>query len=742
MKKIHFIAAALFPLSVAGQTISGKVTGKGNEPLAGASVRWLGSKTGIVTNEKGTFQIAKAGKSDNKLIATFVGYLPDTLSISTQSNIVFTLKLANELSAVVVEGQRYGVLISDTRPIKTEQITATELKKAACCDLAGCFETQTTVQPQTTNVVINSKELRILGLAGVYNQILVDGFPLIQGLTYTYGISSIPGTLVNNIYVAKGANSVLQGFESISGQINVETKDPDRGESMLLNAYMNNFGEKHLNGNFSFRKKKWSNMTTVHMVQPANKIDRDDDQFLDLPLLTRYLISNKWKYGNENAWGLHSRIGIRYLQEKRIGGQIPFEPTKDKGSNKVYGQFVNLNQPEIWTKTGYRFNDQHSITGFVSAFQQQQESFFGTVKYDARQNNFYANLQYELRYGNNDLKTGISFRHLTLRENVKFTDTLPIRTYQGNYHRTENIPGIFAENTLRMFNDRLTWIAGIRADQHNQFGMYVTPRTLIKYDATPRLILRANIGTGWRTVNLFSENIGLLVSSRNILFTEALQPERALNMGINLTHKFESKDKNITGYISADFYRTNFHNQVFPDYDTDPSKAIIQNFYGTSISNGFQTEVYLNFSQQFEIKTGFNFLDVYRIEKGEKRLLPFNPRHKVLNTISYQPLSKKYHFDMNIHWYGQQRLPDTRSNPVAFQRPDFSQPFTLVNAQFTYNFKIIELYGGCENIFDFRQRQPIISWQNPFSPFFDTSSVWGPTRGRELYVGVRFKIEQ
>jgi outer membrane receptor for ferrienterochelin and colicins len=742
MKKIHFIAAALFPLSVAGQTISGKVTGKGNEPLAGASVRWLGSKTGIVTNEKGTFQIAKAGKSDNKLIATFVGYLPDTLSISTQNNIVFTLKLANELSAVVVEGQRYGVLISDTRPIKTEQITATELKKAACCDLAGCFETQTTVQPQTTNVVVNSKELRILGLAGVYNQILVDGFPLIQGLTYTYGISSIPGTLVNNIYVAKGANSVLQGFESISGQINVETKEPDRGESMLLNAYMNNFGERHLNGNFSFRKKKWSNMTTVHMVQPANKIDRDDDQFLDLPLLTRYLISNKWKYGNENAWGLHSRIGIRYLQEKRIGGQIPFEPAKDKGSNKVYGQFVNLNQPEIWTKTGYRFNDQHSITGFVSAFQQQQESFFGTVKYDARQNNFYANLQYELRYGNNDLKTGISFRHLTLRENVNFTDTLPIRTYQGNYHRTENIPGIFAENTLRMFNDRLTWIAGIRADQHNQFGMYVTPRTLIKYDVTPRLILRANIGTGWRTVNLFSENIGLLVSSRNIIFSEALQPERALNMGINLTHKFESNNKNITGYISADFYRTNFHNQVFPDYDTDPSKAIIQNFYGTSISNGFQTEVYLNFSQQFEIKTGFNFLDVYRIEKGEKRLLPFNPRHKVLNTISYQPLSKKYHFDMNIHWYGQQRLPDTRSNPVAFQRPDFSQPFTLVNAQFTYNFKTIELYGGCENIFDFRQRQPIISWQNPFSPFFDTSSVWGPTRGRELYVGVRFKIDK
>ena len=395
----------------------------------------------------------------------------------------------------------------------------------------------------------------------------------------------------------------------------------------------------------------------------------------------------------------------------------------------------------MWTKTGYRFNDKHNVVLFASAFHQQQNSFFGTVKYNAQQTNFYGNIQYELNYAKHDLKTGISYRHLNLNEDIAFTDTFLQRTYAGNYQRLENIPGLFAENTMRFFNDKLTWIAGVRGDHHNQFGFQFTPRTLLKYDITPKTIVRANIGTGWRTVNLFSENIGLLVSSRDIIFAEQLQPEKAVNFGFNLKQKFDTEDNNLSGYFSADYYRTDFQNQIFPDYDSDPTKAIIQNFTGTSVSNGFQAELYLKIYRRFEFKTGYNYLDVYR-EIGEtKQLLPFNPKHKVITTFSYKPLTNKFHFDMNVHWYGRQRLPDTKSNPIEFQRPDFSEPYTIVNAQFTYNFKKFEMYAGCENIFDFRQLQPIISWQDPFSPYFDTSSVWGPTRGREIYVGIRFRLE-
>ena len=742
MKNYVFIVGLLFPFVAFAQSISGTVTNEAGQPLIGASVYWLETTTGTSTNNQGEFQILSRENPNKKLIASFVGFTSDTIEIINQTFVEFKLSDNKTLGEVVVQGQQDGVIISNLNPIKTEQITQTELRKAACCDLAGCFETQSTVQPQTTNVITNSKELRILGLSGVYNQVLIDGFPMIQGLSYTYGISSTPGTLVDNIYVSKGANSVIQGFESISGQINVETKEPDDTDRLLLNVYLNNFMEKHFNANYAFQKGKWSNLTAVHTVQPANKIDRDKDNFLDLPLLTRYLVFNKWKYGNDGDWGWNSRIGVRFLNESRIGGQTFFDAKSDEGNTNVYGQTVNINLPEIWTKTGYRLNDEQSITLFASAYFQDQNSFFGTVRYQANQINFYGNIQYELNYKDHNLKTGISHRHLNLEENILFTENALQRTYAGDYKRLENITGLFAENTMRFFDDKLTWIVGLRGDHHNQFGFNLTPRTLLKYDLKPKTILRANIGTGWRTVNLFSENIGLLVSSRDIIFAEQLEPEKALNYGINITQKFDTKDENLSGYFSADYYRTDFQNQIFPDYDTDPTKAIIQNFEGTSISNGFQAEMYLKIWQRFELKTGYNYLDVYRINGETKQVLPFNPKHKVLTTFGYKPLTNKFHFDMNVHWYGRQRLPNTQSNPIEFQRPDFSEPYTIVNAQFTYSFKKFEIYLGCENIFNFRQNRPIISSQDPFSPYFDTSSVWGPTRGRETYLGVRYRLSE
>lgn len=740
MRTYIFIVGILFPCGISAQIIPGKASNDKKESMTEATAPWFDTLIGVSTGTEDESEVSAKVISNKELITLNEVHSADTIEITNQTPVESILQETQTLDEVVVRGQRSGIIISDINPIKTEQITQTELKKSACCDLAGCFETQTTVQPQTTNVITNSKELRILGLSGVYNQVLIDGFPMIQGLSYTYGISSIPGTLVENISISKGANSVIQGYESISGQINVETIDPDNTDNLLLNLYMNNGMEKHFNANYAFRQGKWSNLTAFHTMQPAKKIDEDNDNFLDMPQLTRYMIFNKWKYGNENDWGWSSRTGLRFLNEQRIGGQTSFNPKSDKGSSSVYGQSVNINQPEIWTKTSYRINDKHNIVLFASAFYQDQNSFFGTIKYNAQQTNFYGNIQHELNYQSNNLKTGISYRHLNLDENVVFTDTFPKRSYAGNYKRLENVYGLFAENTMYFFNDKLTWIAGVRSDRHNQFGFMITPRTLVKYDIRPKTIIRANIGTGWRTVNVFSENIGLLASSRDIVFAEQLQPEKAVNFGINLTQKFESN--NLSGYFSTDYYRTDFQNQIFPDYDTDPTKAIIKNFTGTSESNGFQAELYLKIWRRFEFKTGYNYLNVFREISETKQLLPFNPMHKVLTAFSFKPLTNKFHFDVNAHWYGKQRLPDTKSNPVDFQRPDFSQPYTIVNAQFTYKYKKFEVYAGCENIFDFGQLQPIISWQNPFGPYFDTSSVWGPTKGRETYIGVRFKLSE
>jgi outer membrane receptor for ferrienterochelin and colicins len=739
MKKYVFIVCLLFPISLLAQKIEGKVTNSKNEVLIGASVYWLDNKLGTMTLSDGSFSIEYNNYSNKKLIAGYVGHKPDTIDITNQRHIQFKLQEIKSLNEVVITHERDGIILSNLDHVKMENITQTELKKAACCDLAGCFETQLTVQPQTSNVITNAKELRILGLSGVYNQVLVDGFPLIQALSYTYGISGIPGTLVENIFVSKGANSVLQGYESISGQINVITKDAGNTDKLLLNLYVNSFMEKQMNVNYAFKKGKWRNITAVQTVQPADKIDKDKDNFLDLPLLTRYLIYNKLNYGKESDWGWSSKIGLKFLNEERIGGQNAFNAKTDQGNTSVYGQTVNFSQPEIYAKTGYRINDKHNVVLFASSYFHQQNSFFGTTKYNAKQYNLYANLQYELTYNKwHALKTGLSFRHLNIHEKIQFTDTTLYRSYNGDYNRIESIPGIFAENSMSFINNKVTWISGLRLDNHNQFGSSLTPRMLFKYDASSKTVVRANIGTGWRTVNLFSENIGLLVSSRDIIFAEKLLPERALNYGINLVHKYEINGQ--SGYLSADFYRTDFQNQIFPDYDSDAKSAIIKNYRGQSRSNGFQLELNLKVAKRFDFKTGYNYLDVYRIEAGIKNQLPFNPKHRILGALSFKPLSKKFNIDINVHWFDKQRLPDTKANPKEFQRPDYSNAFTLYNAQFTYNLKRIEIYIGAENIFNFRQWQPILSWQNPFGPYFDTSSVWGPTRGRELYTGIRFKL--
>lgn len=742
--KLYLLGMALcgsILCSAQAPSVSGFIFNSEGEPLAGASVHWLGTSSGQLADSTGYYELPAEGTA-NQLVASYVGYRADTMACSPPQRLDFQLQpLLGE--TVLVEGRRAGIIIKDAAMAKTEQITQTELAKSACCDLAGCFETQATVQAQTTNVVTNAKSLRVLGLSGVYNQVLIDGLPMVQGLSYTYGISSIPGTLVDNIYIAKGANSVLQGYESMSGQINVTTKVPDDTERLLLNAYVNSFQERHFNANYAFQKGKWSNLTAAHIVRPAERFDRDKDGFLDLPLLSRYSIFNKWKYGQAEAEGWSSSISVRYLDEQRTGGQTGFEPEQHEGGTDVYGQTVHIRQADASAKAGYRFNSRHNIAFMASAFQQQQDAFFGNTAYEAEQLSAYANVQYELNYKTHELKAGLSYRYLNLEEDLAFTDGDPRlqRSYAGNYLREEQIPGVFAEHNSRFFDGKLSWTVGLRHDWHNEFGSIFTPRSMLKYDLMPRSVLRASIGKGWRTVNLFSENIGMLASSRDIIIDEqGLAPEQAINYGLNLTHKFE--EEIATGYFSVDYYRTTFQNQVFPDYDQGPSFILVQNFRGPAISNSFQAELYAELGKRWAAKLGYTYLDVYRKLEGDRQVLPFNPKHRFLATLNYEPLSKAFQVDANLHLFGKQRLPTTSQNPASLQRPDFSQAFALLNAQFTYRFSpAFEAYAGGENLLDFRQLQPIIGSNDPFGPYFDTSSAWGPTRGRELYLGLRFRLD-
>lgn len=723
-------------MTVHAQNLKGKVFGSNGtdkEILPGASVHWLHTSTGTTANENGVFSIDIPADGEKKLVVSFTGYDADTITITAQTYLSVTLKENSLLKEVTIKEQKLH-----TNVYQTEVITQKELSKAACCDMAGCFETQATVQPQTTNVITNSKELRILGLSGVYNQLLFDGLPFFQGPAYTYGISSYPGTLIDNIYVSKGANSVLQGYEGISGQINVVPKVPGKTDKIFANAYMNNFLEKHFNLNLApslGEGSKWSTLLALHTVQPAEKFDRDGDNFLDLPLLTRYMIYNSWKYGDDAKKGFYTRIGFRYLDEQRIGGQKFFDPGKDKGSANVYGQSVRFSQPEVSLKAGYRLNDAHAVVFMTSAWYHKQQSYFGTLRYDAEQLNANFLLQHEWSWNEkHQLKYGASLRYQQLQEDISFTAVTDVRSYAGRYKTPQQIAGVFAENAFNW--KRFTWLTGMRFDHHQVFGSYFTPRTLLKYDLNASNTVRASAGTGWRQVNMFSENINLLASSRDVVFVESLKPEKGFNWGLNYTFRHEGKQTVTT--ISADFYQTRFFNQFFPDYDSDPTKAYIRNFEGTSVSNSFQLEAGIKAFKTWEFKAAYNYLDVFRVENGTRVLLPFNPANRMMTAISFRP--GNWYFDINAHWYDKQRLPNTASSPEQYRNTAFSKPYGLLNAQITYKWKSFDFYGGCENVFDFRQKRPIISWQDPFSTYFDTSFIWGPTRGRELYVGVKWRM--
>lgn len=725
-----------------GQNIRGVVTTHEDIILPGAQV-WLAGyeQTAVFTNEMGDYQIRWPEGADSlMLLVNYVGYRMDTTLISGGGYYHIRLTPMDVLSTVMVADRRAGQYLSNLTPIKTEVISSAELAKGACCDLAGCFNTNGSVQAAVTNVVTNTKELRILGLGGVYNQILLDGFPLILGSSYTYGMSTLPGPFIENIFISKGANSVLQGWEGISGQVNVETKDPGHSPRYFGNMYINSFGEKQFNAFTTFGNEKVKNLLAVHVVRPANEIDRDDDQFLDLPLLNRISVYNRLQIGNPDADTWSSSLGLRWVGERRIGGQRGYEADRDQGSNQIYGQAINFSQPEMWFRLNRRINERARIVTLISAQYHDQDSWYGIMNYRNRQTLANMTIQWEQESASgNTLRMGMSGRLLRLSEDLNYGAN-PLALPQGGaYERQDKIGGVFAEQIRYYWDDRLTWILGLRYDHHQEFGGRFTPRTLLKIDPYPHTSIRASVGYGWRMANVFTENVFLLASNRRVVFEGDLHPEGAWNAGINLNRDLDFGTW--TGRWGMDYYETRFTNQIFPDYNQAPDLAVIANFTGRSVSRAYQTDLDMNHPSGWQLKFAYNYLEVFRGEGAEKTILPFNPAHKLLGVVSFAPPSLPFQIDAHGHWYGKQILPNTTMNPEIYQRPATSETYMTITLQLTWRFKQWEVYGGCENIFDYRQERPILGWEDPFGPYFDTALAWGPTRGREFYIGLRWRLE-
>lgn len=740
MKKLIFINIILlfFTINTYSQIIKGTVYDINNKRLPGVTIKWINTSEGTLTDNNGNFQLSSENINDKRIIVSYLGYENDTANVSGAP--LVEIKLSRPVTTDVIEVEEH-MNSSYIRNIdtKTEIITQMELKKDACCDLSGCFGKNASVDVAVTDILTNTKELKVLGLDGEYTQILVDNLPLVTGLNSKYSVTSIPGTLIDKITISKGSNSVIQGYESISGIMNVLLKDYHSSERLMVNGFMNSMMEKQFNLNAGQKFGEWNSLLAFQTVQKSNRIDENNDGFLDFPLITRYMLFNKWNFGEDEDDKTNVTIGAKYLNEERIGGQKYFDKETNTGSTDIYGQTVSLDNAEIYTRISHQLDSKKQFKFFLSGMYFKQNSYYGTTVYDGKQQNFYANLLYEFPVlGNNYMRLGMSYKYDEIDEGIRFL-TASDKTYAGNYLKKESIPGIYAETSADIIHEKLSLIAGMRLDNHNEYGLVYTPRGLLRYQITDITVMRASFGTGFRTVNLFNEYAGHLASSKDIIVPEKTDAERMVNFGIDLLQYFSFGS--FSGNVNLDFYRTVFSSKLIPDYDSDPHKIYLNNVKNNAASNVFQIEFNINYLKNVDFKFAYKYIDLYYFENGFRKEQPFNSKHRIVGGLSLSTDNNEWIFNTTYQWFGKQKLPSTALYPSQYRRPDYSGTYVLVNAQITKNFKNIELYAGVENIFNFMQDNPIISPDNPFGPFFDTSFVWGSTRGREFYLGFRFKID-
>ena len=741
MKNCHITILLLMISSIIGfsQQITGKLTNIDGDALIGANVVWENSDIGAITDEFGEFSIEDIGSEEAVLLFSYVGFKTERIKVGTIKHWEIMLIEDNTIQGVEIVTKGNATRYADSAA-KIEVIGTREIERAACCSLAGCFSTNSNVVAATTNVITDAKELQILGLAGVYNQLLFDDLPLIQGLAYQYGTGSYPGTTIQSIYVSKGTNSVLQGGQSISGQLNIIPHAADETNKIYLNAFANSFGSTQYNANLATNKNKWNNFFAAHLTTPAAIRDRDGDGFRDIVQTNRISFYNKFTFQDPENDKFKAQIGLRFWKEKREGGQNEFDADQHLGTMQFYGQHVDLVHADLYTKLNYSITDDLAITFQNSNFKNVQDNYFGVKRYQGDQFNTTNNIFMDYFYGENDnnLKVGLTLINNQLNETISETEDLDFLNYEGDYDGSFVLPGAFAEHTLNY--NKLTFITGLRADKYEDIGLKFIPRFLLRYEISEISDFRFSVGKGIRIANVFSERINMLSGNRNVIFEETLRPEEAINTGVNYIHSFFLDKVDIT--LSGDAYLTMFQNQIFPDYDREVGTVFVSNFTGESVSKSLQLESKFSFQQRYDIKLAYNYLDIYQVVEGVNKVeLPFVPKHKILLNNSYSTADDKWQFDATYKWFSRKRLPFTSSHPVEYRIDDYSQAYSVVNFQITKRWPEFEIYGGIENLFDFRQEFPILASDDPFGPYFDPAFSWGPTKGIEFYLGLRYRVE-
>ena len=746
MKQFIYIIL-LFPLITLSQDkIEGVIleasTTNETIPLAGANVFWLNTSVGAVTDIDGKFSLAYQ-PSYTKLIVSYVGYKTDTLTITSPKRITHYLNPTSELGEVTITGRKQTSAKSYLKAQNITTVSSDELLKAACCNLSESFETNPSIDVNFSDAVTGTRQIKMLGLTSKYILITEENIPSIRGASQAYGLSFIPGTWVESIQITKGAGSVVNGFESIAGQINTELQKPTSDDTFFLNLYGASSERLELNTHFNTKlSEKWATGIYLHGNTHQQKHDVNHDGFLDMPLYSQINVMNRWQYTNPEK-GLVSFINVRYLNDTKQSGQLDFNPDTDKLTTNAWGSEIDTERFEVSAKLGY-VNPEvpWQSLGIQFAFStHNQNSYFGLNRYDINHNSIYSNVIYNsiISDSRHKIKTGLGFTY-------DHYDEFALAT---NFERSERSAGAFFEYAYDDL-DKLTLTAGLRFDTHNLLGEFITPRLHARFTPWEKSALRASIGRGKRSANIFAENQNIFATSRmvNILDTSGniygLDPEIAWNYGVSYLQGFNLFGRKAD--VTLDFYRTDFKNQVVIDWE-NPQQVNFYNLDGDSYANSFQIELNYNIFKDVDIRTAYKYYDVKTDYLTGKLSKPLIPKHRFFANASYETPTQegefaKWKFDVTYNWLSEQRFASTASNPEAFRLPDESPTIGTLNAQITKVFSPkFEVYLGGENITNVRQQNPILGADDPFGPNFDTTFVYGPIFGSMYYAGLRFKIK-
>jgi len=719
-----------------------------------AALQWQHTDIGVHSDALGFFSLQRT--QTDTLLVFFPTYQPDTVIIGKEeNNITILLSRTHTLAEVSIIAHD-GSYIS-TQPILTTVITQQGLRRAACCNLAESFESTIAVDMEFSDAITGARQIAMLGLAGIYSQILLENVPMIRLLSHQFGLGFVPGSWMESINVSKGVASVTNGYEAITGQINVDYKKPETNyERVFLNAYGNSMGKGELSFNSRWKVGKKDKVSTMLMLFAGDQfaeIDMNKDGFLDIPKNQQINVMNRWDYKASKFF--RGRTMVDFVWDNRVGGQKGYswqESIPSYGfTPELYGLHIDNKKWDVITKNGFLLKgEDESIGTIVSYTGHLTDAVFGLRDYSAFQNSLYANILYSNKFGSSKrhkLTAGGSLQYDHYQESIDRLTAIDPQ-FSLDVPTIEAVPGVFAEYCY-ILEPKLVVMAGMRLDYNFLYNrLFWTPRLHLKWQATENFAMRASAGKGYRTAYVYTENLALLTSNRDfyLFHNEKQAPEEAYNAGVSFVYDFRLPGGKSS--FSIDYFYTYFINQTIIDLDRDVHSIWVYNLNGEmngygnkSRSHAFQAELTLMPFTRFEIILAYRFNDVRYSTNGIMREKVLTSPHKGLLNLNYSTRYDKWKFNVTLQVNGRQRLPDTRNNPVEYQRPEYSPTYCLLSAQVTKKFRRWEIYLGGENLLNYKQENPIIAADDPFGDYFDATMIYAPITGIMGYLGVRYMLK-